>query len=117
MDLERKHIRFQDCYDGDDYDRNKIINKKAKGTKKCVIKHRTKFDDYTDSLFNDKTILRSQQRFKSDHHTIYTENINKTAITSNDDERLKTYNKMTTYPHGTNAFKVCESEMLWLLKK
>ena len=42
-----------------------IEKKKAKGTKKCVIKRRIKFDDYTDSLFNSKTILRSQQRFKS----------------------------------------------------
>ena len=60
--------------------------KRAKGTKKCVIKRRLKFDDYTDSLFNNKTILRLQQRFKSDHHTIHTEEINKAAITSNDDK-------------------------------
>ena len=35
--------------------------KKAKGTKKCVIKRRLKFNDYKDCLFNDKTILKSQQ--------------------------------------------------------
>ena len=34
--------------------------KKAKGTKKCVIKRRLKFNDYKDCLFNDKTILKSQ---------------------------------------------------------
>ena len=39
-------------------------NKNAKGTKKCVIKRELKFDDYTDSLFNNKNILRTQQRFK-----------------------------------------------------
>ena len=27
-----------DRYDDDDYEKNKIINKKAKGTKKCVVK-------------------------------------------------------------------------------
>ena len=85
-----------DCYDDDDYDKNKIINKKAKGTKKCVIKRKIKFDDYTESLFNNKTILRLQQRFKSDHHIVYAENINKAAITSSDDKRLQTYNKITT---------------------
>ena len=89
--------------------------KKAKGTKKCVIKRCLKFDDYKDSIFNGKIILRSQQRFKSNHHTTYTENINKAAITSNDDKRLQTHNKITTYPYGTNAFKVCECEMLSLL--
>ena len=35
--------------------------KKAKGTKKCVLKRRLKFNDYKDCLFNDKTILKSQQ--------------------------------------------------------
>ena len=56
-------------------------------------------------------MLRSQLRFKSDHHILYTEKVNKTAITSDDDKRLQTYDKITTYPNGTKAFKVCESEM------
>ena len=86
-----------------------IEKKKAKRTKKCIIKPKIKFDDYTDSLFNNKTILRSQQRFKSDHHTVHTEEINKAAITSSDDKRLQTYHKITTYPQGTSVFKVCES--------
>ena len=101
-----------DCYDGDDYDKNKIINKKAKGTNKCIIKCRIRFKDYKDSVFENKTILRSQLRFKSDHHIVYTEEANKIAISSNDDKRLQTFDKVTTYPYGTNAFKVCESEML-----
>ena len=41
-----------------------------------------------------------------------TEEINKIAINSNDDKRLKTFDRITTYPYGTNTFKVCESEML-----
>ena len=70
------------------------------------------FENYTDCLFNDKTILKSQQRFKSDCHTVYTEQINKIALSSNDDKRLQKFDKITTYPYGTNAFKVCEIEML-----
>ena len=46
--------------------------KKAKGTKKCVVKRRLMFENYTDSLFNDEIILKSQQRFKSDHRKVYT---------------------------------------------
>ena len=38
--------------------------------------------------------------------------VNKIALSSNDDKRLQTYDRITTYPYGTNAFKVCESEML-----
>ena len=73
---------------------------------------RIKFNNYKDSVFENKTMLRSQLRFKSDHHILYTEKVNKTAITSDDDKRLQTYDKITTYPNGTNAFKVCESKMI-----
>ena len=86
--------------------------KKARGTKKCVIEHRLMFENYKDCLFNDKIILKSQQRFKSDHHEVYTEEVNKIALSSNDDKRLQTFDRVTAYPHGTNAFKVCESEMM-----
>ena len=48
-------------------------HKKAKGTKKCVIKQRLMIKNYKDCLFNDKTIIKSQQRFKSDCHNVYTE--------------------------------------------
>ena len=86
--------------------------KKAKGVKRCVIKRRLMFEKYKDSLFNNNTILKSQLRFNSDHHNVYTEEINKIALNSNDDKRLQTFDRVTTYPYGTNAFKVCESEML-----
>ena len=86
--------------------------KKAKGIKECVIKCRLMFENYKDSLFNNKTILKSQLRFKSDHHDVYTEEVHKIALSSNDDKRLQTFDRVTLYPYGTNAFKVCEIEML-----
>ena len=36
-------------------------------------------------------ILKSQPRFKSDYHNVYTKQINKTALSSNDNKRLKTF--------------------------
>ena len=45
--------------------------KKAKGVKRCVITRRPMFENYKSSLFNNKTIMRSQLRFKSDHHNVY----------------------------------------------
>ena len=87
-------------------------HKKAKGTKKCVIKRRLMFKNYKDCLLNNKIILQSQQRFKSDHHNVYTEQINKIALSNNHDKRSQTFDKSKTYPYGTNAFKVCESEMV-----
>ena len=68
--------------------------------------------NYEDCLFNDKIILKSQQKFRSDHHNVYTVEINKIALSSNYDKRLQTFDRITTYPHGANAFKVCESEMM-----
>ena len=70
------------------------------------------FENYTDCLFNDEIILKSQQRFKSDHHKMYTEEVNKITLSSDDDKRLQTFDKIETYPYGTPAVKVCESEMM-----
>ena len=71
------------------------------------------FENYKDSLFNNKNILKSQLRFKSDHCNVYTEEVNKMIpLNSNDDKRLQTFDRVTAYPYGTNAFNVCESEML-----
>ena len=94
-----------------------IEKKKAKGTNKRIIKRRIKFKDYKDWLFENITVLRSQLRFKSDLHIVYIEEINKIAKNSNDDKRLQTYDKITTYPYGTNAFKVCKSKMIAVKNK
>ena len=85
---------------------------KAKGVNRCIIKRRLMFENYKNSLFNNKTIMRSQLRFKSDHHNVYTEEVNKIALNSNDDKRIQTFDGVITYPYGTNAIKVCESEMM-----
>ena len=47
-------------------------NKNAKGTKKCVIKNELMLQDYKNSLFKDEIIRKSQLRFKSDCHDVYT---------------------------------------------
>ena len=88
-----------------------MIKKKAKGTKKCVIKSDLKFDDYKDSALKNKIILRSQQRFKSDHHNVFTEEINKVAISSNDDKRIQDFDGIITHAFGMPPIKVCEPEM------
>ena len=83
-------------------------DKKAKGTKKCVIKRVIKFNDYKDCLLNDKLVLKSQQRFKSERHNVYTENGNKITLSSNDNKRLQTFDKITTYPYGYKGKHVKE---------
>ena len=78
------------------------IVKRLKAQKKCVIKQKLLFENYKDCLFNNKTVYRSQERFKSYYHDVYTEEVNKIALSSNDDKRLQTSDKITTYPYGTS---------------
>ena len=70
------------------------------------------FKNYIDYLFNDKIMLKSQQVFRRDYRNVYNVEINKIALSSNDDKGLQTFDRVTTYPHGTNAVRVCESEMM-----
>ena len=84
--------------------------------KKSVMETILKFNDYKDCLFKNKIILKAQQRFNSEAHCVRTEEINKVALSSDCD---KTSDRNVSYPYGTNAFKVCKSEMLskykWLI--
>ena len=75
-------------------------DKKAKGKKKCVIKKMIKFNDYKKCLLSDEVILKPQQRFISKKHDAYTENINKIALSNNDDKRIVSSNKISSYPYG-----------------
>ena len=77
-----------------------IEMKKAKGTKKCATKKMLKFEDYKGCLFDNEPMLKSQQRFKSKNHEVYTENINKIALSSNDDKRIVASDRITSYPYG-----------------
>ena len=63
-------------------------DKKAKGTKKCVIKRMIKFDDYKNCLLKDKILLKSQQRFIRNKHDVYMEDINKVVLSNDDDKRI-----------------------------
>ena len=43
---------------------------------------------------------------------MYTEEVNKIALSSDDDKRSQTFDKIETYPYGTPAVKVWRSEMM-----
>ena len=59
-----------------------------------------KFNDHKKCLLNDEVILKSQQRFISKKHDVYTESINKIALGNNDDKRIISSNKINSYPYG-----------------
>ena len=104
-------------------------NKKTKGTKKCVIKRKLKFEDckncleatqlenkinyfekneveveslkkdHKELMKNNKLISKTQQRFNSARHSVFTEEINKTALSSNDNIKMQSIGLMETYAH------------------
>ena len=74
--------------------------KKAKGTKKCVIKRMIKFSGHKNCLLKNEVILKSQQRFINKKHDVYTENINKIALSNNGDKRIVSLDKIKSYSYG-----------------
>ena len=111
---------------------------KIKGHKKCVIKGKPKFKDYKNCLKvaqienkisqlkkiknhtesirenhnefteNNKLILKTQQRFKSERHNVFTKEINKIVLSSNDDKRIQSINWVETYAFGTSKGLICK---------
>ena len=66
----------------------------------------TKFNDYKNCLLKDEVILKSQQRLISKKHDVYTENINEIVLSNNDDKRIISSDKITSYPYGYKG-KIC----------
>ena len=69
-----------------------------------------KFNDYKKCLLNDEVILKSQQRFISKKHDVYTENVNKIALSNNDDKRIVSSLSILAI-HTDIKVKSCNNEM------
>ena len=111
----------------------------AKGTKKCVINRKLEFKSYENSfeatqlenkinhleknididcikenhnefIRNNKSILKTRQRFKSGEHNVFTEEINKISLSSNDDKKMQSIDSTETYAYGTIKGLVSEKE-------
>ena len=81
-------------------------DKKTKGTKKYVVKRKLKFNHYENCLLDNETKSKSQQRYKTETYNVYTEEINSISLSSNDDKRLQTFDRITSYSYGTSVAKV-----------
>ena len=62
--------------------------KQCKEIKKCVVKHTVSFDDYKRCLFSGESSHRSQLLFRSHKHEIRTLEVNKLALSREDDKRI-----------------------------
>ena len=63
-----------------------------------------------DALLLNKTIRATQQRFKSDHHTITTEEVNQIVLSRKDDKRIQSFDGINTYPIGIDSDLLNELE-------
>ena len=63
-------------------------SKKCKGIKKCVVKKTISFEDYKNCLFSGETSYRSQLMFRSSKHKVKTLEVNKLALSRDDDKRI-----------------------------
>ena len=84
-----------------------IVFKNLKEQKMC-----NKANTCLNFLLNIEIILALQQRFKSEVHNVYTEKINKVALSSIYDKRLQTFDTIKSYPYWYNYLKVCKTELL-----
>ena len=71
-----------------------------------------KFNGYKDCLLKNEIILESQQRFKSEAHYVHTEKFNKIALSSNDDKRLQSFERITSYPSEQALEKFAKTKLL-----
>ena len=66
---------------------SKKEEKKAKGVKKPVIKNQLKFEEYKECLFNKSILRKEQYNIRSYDHEVFTEKINKIALSPFDHKR------------------------------
>ena len=75
-------------------------HKKCKGIKKCVTKNDITFKDYETCLFTNIKQLIKMNVFRSRGHDVYSEQVNKIALSANDDKRIILKDGIHTRPHG-----------------
>jgi len=74
--------------------------KKCKGVKKAVVKKCISFDNYKDCLFNKQPQMRKMNVIRSHKHEVYTETVNKVALSHEDDKRIICEDGVHTFAHG-----------------
>jgi len=81
-------------------------HKKCKGVKKNVVKKTIRHDDYKDCLFTRREQLRKMNVIRSYHHDIYTEEVNKVALSSDDDKRVILQDGVHTLAYGHYSLNI-----------
>ena len=67
-------------------------------------------EDPKELIKNNKLILKTQQKFRSERHNIFTEEINKIVLSSNDDKIMQLINSIETYTYDTSKDLISKKE-------
>ena len=70
--------------------------RKCKGIKKNIVKKKLDFDDYVKCLFSGEKEMRSMKIIRSEKHDIYSKEVNKIALSNEDDKRIVLEDKVHT---------------------
>ena len=63
-----------------------------------------------ESMKNDKSLLKTQQIFKSERHNVFTEKVNKIALSVNDNKRIQLIDSVETYGYVTSKYLICKKQ-------
>ena len=74
--------------------------KKCKGVKKCNVKKMLNFDDYKQCLFAGQNTFRKQLLFQNRLHEVYTVEVNKLALSKDNDKQVIQSDGVSTLAHG-----------------
>jgi len=74
--------------------------KKCKGVKNNVVNKEITLNDYKNCLFSGRQQLRPMNVIRSHHHEVFTEQVNKTALSADNDKRIILPDQIHTLAHG-----------------
>ena len=68
-------------------------------------------EDHKEFIKHYEVIVKAQQRFRSEKH-VFTEEINRIALSSNDGKRMQSISSIETYTYGMSNDLVCKKKKL-----
>jgi len=85
------------------FDMNGDEFKKCKGVKKYVVNKEITLNDYKNCLFSGRQQLRPMNVIPSHHHEVFTEQVNKIALSADDDKRIILPDRIHTLAPGSQG--------------
>ena len=89
---------------------------RTKATTTCVTREEIEFKDYKTFLENNRTILRTYQKFTGEAYNVFTEKVNKVSLSTSDNKRIQALYGFISSPCSTGPGRVSKKELIKLSK-